>query len=139
MSVTPRPWFAGYWGKRCRKPPPHSRAHECVFEPERWNLEENEDYTAFKGIGAENGENVVTMEYDELTAEPDDLRFIIRAVNAHDALVAALRGYVDDHVLAARQEEAAITGLSAPSDMCCQCALCVNGRAALKFATEETA
>ena len=72
-GTTPRPWFVGDWVRR------DGTLVRATY--------------AFDGIsGEEPGISVLYGGYDGLEIKAEDLRLIVRAVNAHDALVAALRG-----------------------------------------------
>jgi hypothetical protein len=90
---TPLPWRVGRWVGQCHNPihvkaRHHSGPPECVYEP----------YFAegYGGIaGPEPNQMVVDTHYDELVISDADAEFIVRACNAHDGLVAALKPFAE--------------------------------------------
>lgn len=87
---SPLPWRAGYWGGQCHiaeHAGNHPGAPHCKYDPEFNAMEPN---GTFAGICTDDGREVIGTRYDELSVSYADAAFLVRCVNSHDELLAAL-------------------------------------------------
>lgn len=79
-KATPGEWFEGGWGGICQKPSHKDRSHPgprgddpCVYTKVKYDC---------GGIASDNGDAVVSTEYDELVLSDGDAALIVALRNA---------------------------------------------------------
>lgn len=88
-KATPGEWFEGGWGGICQKPSHKDRSHPgprgddpCVYTKVKYDC---------GGIASDNGDAVVSTEYDELVLSDGDAALIVALRNAAPSLIATAR------------------------------------------------